>query len=781
MNSVVENSNVKLVKKIKMKNRVWDKITNEKIPFILVDITLKKDDKGLVKKNISGVESGWNTLEYDELMNKYNNKRKENPKKWNTIMINLKKSPYMIADCDNAEKVRQFTEQYGQAWRTKSSSKKLPHVWYRKHPDDKNGTKIGISDDVDLLYEFVFEHVQSEFSFCKDEMRIFDNFPALTQTPSPSPPPTPRSTPRTRTPSSRTTSPSNNTTIETTISNEEKEILDNIDVRYINNYADWLKIIWGIYNTFMTYDLCDYVSQKGVAYNGMEDVKKYVDNDRKKNITWGSVCYYSRISNEENYMTIKNKYNNLFNFDASDRSFADLYIKLFGDDIKKNGGKLFFFKDPFWCPCDLAELANNVGKKIIEFIKFQIQRTDEDQIEKLSQLNALKKTIGSYSKMKSIAELIRSEIEDGDIVFDNKANLFCYTNCAIDLNTGKQIIISREDYISISTGYEYHKSTQEQQNLLDEILSKIFPDEDEKQSFYTLLKVSLYGKQDKKFHVFRGDGNNGKGLIIEHFERVMGNYFGKLSKNFLTKDVMNGGVNEELCYMDRKRVVNFPELAREDIIRCNVLKTITDMPTIEARGCYEKVKRIQMHNSNWVDTNPEINISGTIDESIRRRLVYWLFKSTFTADKKLLERNLDFVYPIEPMYKDSNFIIDHRSAWVDLILNKAPTDKLILCDSITERTDKALSSMDNIYEFVEPRYERSGDVNDIIQGKDMYEEFIQTDEYNLLERAEKRMWTKKKFIDTLTKNINFKGDFKERVRTKSGERLRSVFINWQKK
>jgi len=40
MNSVVENSNLKLVKKIKMKNRVWDKITKEKIPFILVDIML---------------------------------------------------------------------------------------------------------------------------------------------------------------------------------------------------------------------------------------------------------------------------------------------------------------------------------------------------------------------------------------------------------------------------------------------------------------------------------------------------------------------------------------------------------------------------------------------------------------------------------------------------------------------------------------------------------------------------------------------------------------------
>ena len=770
MNSVVENSNVKVEKKIKMKRSVWDKVIKEKIPFILVDITLKPDDKGVMVKNVEGRVVDWNNMEFDELMEKYNNERKQNPKRWNTLMINLKKSPYMIADCDNAEKVREFTEHYGQAWRTKSSRKLLPHVWFRKHPDDKNGTKLSITEDVDLLYEFVYENVKSEFSFCKDEMRTFDNFPAVSETP----PPTQRSTP-----TPRTRTPPSNTTIETKISNEEKEILDNIDVRYINNYGDWLKIIWGIYNTFMTYDLCDYVSQKGVAYNGMNDVKKYVDNDRKQNITWGSVCYYSRISNEENYMIIKNKYNNLFNFDASDRSFADLYIKLFGDDIKKNGGKLFFFKDPFWCPCDLAELANNVGKKIIEFIKFQIQRTDEDQIEKLTQLSALKKTIGSYSKMKSIAELIRSEIEDGDIVFDNKANLFCYTNCAIDLNTGKQTIISREDYISISTGYEYHKSTQEQQNLLDEILSKIFPDEDEKQSFYTLLKVSLYGKQDKKFHVFRGDGNNGKGLIIEHFERVMGNYFGKLSKNFLTKE-FTSGVNEELCSMDRKRVVNFPELAREDIIRCDVMKTITDMPTIEARGCYEKVKRIQMHNSNWVDTNPEINISGTIDESIRRRLVYWLFKSTFTEDKKLLDRKLDFVYPIEPMYKDATFIIDHRSAWVDLILNKAPTDKLILCDSITQRTDKALSSMDDIYEFIEPRYERTGNSNDRIQGKDMYDDFIQTDEYNLLERAEKRMWTKKKFIDTLTKNINFKGDFKEKLQ-KNGTTIRSVFINWRKK
>ena len=100
MNSVVENSNVKVEKKIKMKNKVWDKITKEKIPFILVDITIKPDADGVDVKNVAGRVVGWNNMEYDELMEKYNNERKQNPKKWNTLMINLKKSPYMIADCD---------------------------------------------------------------------------------------------------------------------------------------------------------------------------------------------------------------------------------------------------------------------------------------------------------------------------------------------------------------------------------------------------------------------------------------------------------------------------------------------------------------------------------------------------------------------------------------------------------------------------------------------------------------------------------------------------------
>ena len=32
------------------------------------------------------------------------------------------------------------------------------------------------------------------------------------------------------------------------------------------------------------------------------------------------------------------------------------------------------------------------------------------------------------------------------------------------------------------------------------------------------------------------------------------------------------------------------------------------------------------------------------------------YGSDFFKDKKILERNLDFVYPIEPMYKDATFI-----------------------------------------------------------------------------------------------------------------------------
>ena len=208
------------------KIRVLDKMNSEKIPYLLINMVVSKDRK---TKNMNYIETDWNTKSYECLMETYNNKRLKNPSFYNAIFINLKKSPYMVADCDTEDVARRakFNNTYGKCWRTKSCRKGLPHVWFKKHKDDKNGTKIGIEPEIDLVYEGIFENIDACFGNTKREMRTFDDFPTK-------PPNTPKKKKIVVTSAKQTEE--TNIKIEI-ISNEEREIIDNIDLDYINNYG----------------------------------------------------------------------------------------------------------------------------------------------------------------------------------------------------------------------------------------------------------------------------------------------------------------------------------------------------------------------------------------------------------------------------------------------------------------------------------------------------------------------------------------------------------------
>ena len=107
MNTSVET------KTISNKIRVLDKLNAEKVPYILINMVVSKDKK---TKKVNGIVPGWNEQTYDYMMEHYNNQRLKSPKKYNVIMVNLKKSPYMVADCDTNDDVRRanFNKTYGQ-------------------------------------------------------------------------------------------------------------------------------------------------------------------------------------------------------------------------------------------------------------------------------------------------------------------------------------------------------------------------------------------------------------------------------------------------------------------------------------------------------------------------------------------------------------------------------------------------------------------------------------------------------------------------------------------
>ena len=87
----------------------------------------------------------------------------------------------------------------------------------------------------------------------------------------------------------------------------------------------------------------------------------------------------------------------------------------------------------------------------------------------------------------------------------------------------------------------------------------------------------------------------------------------------------------------------------------------------------------------------------------------------------------------------------------------------------------------DINEFINLTYERTGDKKDRIQAKDIYDEFVKTEEWSLFTKKEKRIWNKRNFTNALYQSMKIGLDFKQRIKTENGATMRSVFINWRKK
>jgi len=363
-----------------------------KIPYFKINITIING-----KKKMSPFPSGWNNLSFDKCM-------EMNKKIKNKFFINviLKDSDYMVIDIDSKEKQTDYLEKYGDVNKTKSTGKGLPHLWRKKHDDDKNEkSKIDTKADLDLLYLNVLESIDAEFENYNQDFPIFNLFPKIEEKK--------KITFKPKKTKSLTSNDSG-LSINMNITEEQRDIIDNISIEYIDNYQDWLKIIWGLNNSIGDFNLIKEVSMRSSKYTNDEDLRKYLDDDTKKLMTFGTICYYSKLSNKEKYLEIKAKHTELF-FDHSDYNFAEIYVKNACDNIVLHGDseykEFYFFKDNFWVldtKLDLIKkdmrdilfnLYNRKRKQLVAEIDFQAENENM-----LKMLTASIKCINTSSKQK---------------------------------------------------------------------------------------------------------------------------------------------------------------------------------------------------------------------------------------------------------------------------------------------------------------------------------------------------------------------------------------------
>lgn len=185
--------------------------------------------------------------------------------------------------------------------------------------------------------------------------------------------------------------------------------------------------------------------------------------------------------------------------------------------------------------------------------------TDSEEYKTLTNKNRNNRILQRNQTTKSVVkDAILPYIENNNIQFENNPLCLCFNNRVFDLLTCQFIEPNKDDHMTITTGYDYRPPTKEETKTLNKYLVKVFPKEDERLFYLTVLATGFHGKTLEKFMLANGSGRNGKGFINELMLQTIGNY-GYTCANGVLLAPLKTGSNQEVANMDLRRFLVYRE------------------------------------------------------------------------------------------------------------------------------------------------------------------------------------------------------------------------------
>lgn len=569
------------------------------------------------------------------------------------------------------------------------------------------------------------------------------------------------------------------------ISEEDLAFADIIDPKYIDNYIHWIKLMWACQDN---YDLAVYISQRSLTkYKGLDDVKYHYDTyNVTKNMTKRTFYYYAKLSNKEEYFNIRKK-NVLDLYDTSDNGIAKVFIHLYGDVHMVYDKTHYFFNGVYWqhnqsanklkqtIKSDLLEIYKKEFNQLSNSYNSTLEDDKKDAIKKKRDaINAIITTITKNSTLKSVCDYIDIDIEkDKDEVQWNvkQPYYFTFKNRIYDLKNNHWVDTPQPtDYINMSTGYDYYEPKEhvKLQNELTDILTQIFPHDDERVLYMTILATGMVGITLDRFIIANGDGGNGKGVLNELACAMFGNYAYVCANNVLLKPLKQGS-NPEVANMSGKRFIVYREPDERERLNMSSIKELTGGNEINARLNHSNDTKTLLVATHILEANKKPKIGGKIDNSISRRLIDMPFHSTFT--NKPEECYGDYVFKSDAFFKTHEFQQKYSIPLFSLLLaslqpfleNNNDIEKFI-CQSVRDRTDEYINSSDEIYQWLQTRYEKSDSQTDVIKVKDIYDNFVNSDLWSKLTKKEQREMPLKHFKDYMSSHREYRKFYKDRCR-----------------
>ena len=285
----------------------------------------------------------------------------------------------------------------------------------------------------------------------------------------------------------------------------------------------------------------------------------------------GTLKMMAKDANPELYKQLFNKKQTAspnkdinFTIEWSTGYIADIFKILYNDKYIYSNDVLYNFNNIYWKRDDnnrsninnfVDDIFHNYLLK--ELYNYDMNSSNKDETH-VKIINNKRKFISSLRNISTREKLIKdiiNKITNNDVKFDENPYLFAFENKIYDLKQNKFVKPSSDQFISLTTGYNFIEQDDDKLvEELDGIINTIFSQPDLKKLYLTILSTGLDGIPLEKFILANGSGGNGKGVINELVQHMLGNYAYVLPVNILLGPLKTGS-NPELANMNNKRFV----------------------------------------------------------------------------------------------------------------------------------------------------------------------------------------------------------------------------------
>jgi len=375
--------------------------------------------------------------------------------------------------------------------------------------------------------------------------------------------------------------------------------------------------------------------------------------------------------------------------------FKDSFLYNFGEWYEWNGSYWSKNQDNLYFVKVITELfITNLKNKLADFIIYKpddfitdvklYNDNNNNYVECIKFIKFIEILTGETHKVKSIIEMSKNNYKDDNIIFDNNEFLVCFNNGVYDVKKNIFRPLEYSDYLTKKANYDFRlidfnnldlsikqdKEDNETKNLLNKILSQIFPDIEILKLVLVILSSCFIGLCIEKFIIFNGGGSNAKSLLTLFLKNSLGtDYFYKADNSILqTSSKQTGGTNQGLANCHLKRCLIFSELDKSKTIKISEMKNLTGGGDITARGIYSKNDVVKLCCTSIIEVNVKPlldDTNGTDKNSLIRRIIDILFCSTFTFDKTKVN-NIN-IFEANIFYKSTEFLDKIRVIFTNIL------------------------------------------------------------------------------------------------------------------